>query len=92
MQMSVWKLAQSDLARCSAHFSFRFVGYVAQEAKISLIQTTLVPRGQYNSLSKHYFAEAGSIQHCKQEGLQPSLGALFKCCKQPGSKGFIALY
>ena len=32
------------------------------------------------------FAEAGSIRHRKQEGLQPSLVALFKCCKQPGSK------
>ena len=39
-------------------------------------------------MSKHFFVEAGSIQHCKQEGLQPSLVALFKCCKQPSSKGF----
>ena len=39
-------------------------------------------------MSKHFFSEAGSIRHCKQEGLQPSLVALFKCCKQPGSKGF----
>ena len=39
-------------------------------------------------LSKHFFAEAGSIRHSKQEGLQPSLVALFKHCKQPGSKGF----
>ena len=38
------------------------------------------------------YAEAGLIRHHKQEGLQPSLVALFKCCKQPGSKGFIALY
>ena len=38
------------------------------------------------------FAEAGSTRHHKQEGLQPSLVALFKYCKQPGSKGFIALY
>ena len=39
-------------------------------------------------LSKHSFAEAGSIRHRMQEGLQPSLVALFQCCKQPGSKGF----
>ena len=39
-------------------------------------------------LSKHFFSEAGSIRHHKQEGLQPSLVALFKHCKQPGSKGF----
>ena len=39
-------------------------------------------------MSKHFFSEAGSIRHRKQEGLQPSLVALFKCCKQPGSKGF----
>ena len=39
-------------------------------------------------MSKHFFSEAGSIQHHKQEGLQPSLVALFKHCKQPGSKGF----
>ena len=39
-------------------------------------------------MSKHLFSEAGSIRHCKQEGLQPSLVALFKCCKLPGSKGF----
>ena len=38
------------------------------------------------------FAEAGSIRHRKQEGLQPSLVALFKRCKQPGSKDFNALY
>ena len=38
------------------------------------------------------FAEAGSIRHRKQECRQPSLVALLKCCKQPGSKGFIALY
>ena len=36
--------------------------------------------------------EAGSIRHHKQEGFQPSLVALFKHSKQPGSKGFIALY
>ena len=40
------------------------------------------------AMSKHFFSEAGSIRHRKQEGLQPSLVALFKCCKQPGSKGF----
>ena len=39
-------------------------------------------------VSKHFFSEAGSIQHYKQEGLRISLVALFKCCKQPGSKGF----
>ena len=39
-------------------------------------------------MSKHFFSEAGSIRHRKQEGLQPSLVALFKCCKQPSSKGF----
>ena len=39
-------------------------------------------------MSKHFFVEAGSIRHCKQEGLQPSLVALFKRCKQPGSRGF----
>ena len=39
-------------------------------------------------MSKHVFSEAGSIQHHKQEGLQPSLVVLFKCCKQPGSNGF----
>ena len=38
------------------------------------------------------FAEAGSIRHHRQEGLQPSLVALLKCCMQPGSKSFIALY
>ena len=38
------------------------------------------------------FAEAGSIRQHNQEGLQPSLVALFKHCKQPSSKGFIALY
>ena len=39
-------------------------------------------------MSKHFFSETGSIRHCKQEGLQPSLVALFKRCKQPNSKGF----
>ena len=39
-------------------------------------------------MSKHFFSEAGSIRHRKQEGLLPSLVALFKHCKQPGSKGF----
>ena len=39
-------------------------------------------------VSKYFFAEAGSIRHRKQEGLQPSLLALFKCSKQPSSKGF----
>ena len=39
-------------------------------------------------MSKHFFSEEGSIQHRQQEGLQPSLAALFKCCKQPSSKGF----
>ena len=92
MQVSVWKLAQSNLAGCSARFLIGLMGYVAQRAKICLNQTTLVPRGQYNGLSKHFFTEADSIRHHKQEGLQPSLVALFKCCKQPGSKGFIALY
>ena len=38
--------------------------------------------------SKHFFSEADSIRHRKQEGLQPSLVALFKRCNQPGSKGF----
>ena len=39
-------------------------------------------------MSKHFFSEAGSIQHCKQEGLQPSLVVMFKRCKQHSSKGF----
>ena len=39
-------------------------------------------------MSKHFFSEAGSSRHCKQEGLQPSLVALFKRCKQPDSRGF----
>ena len=39
-------------------------------------------------MSKHFFSESGSIRHHKQEGLQPSLVALFKRCKQPSSKGF----
>ena len=38
------------------------------------------------------FQNQAVIRHCKQEGLQPSLVALFKDCKQPSSKGFIALY
>ena len=92
MQVSVWKLAQSNLAGCSAHFLIGLMGNVAQRARICLIQTTLVPRGQFNGMSKHFFTEAGTIRHCKQEGLQPCLVALFKHCNQPGSKGFIALY
>ena len=39
-------------------------------------------------MSKHFFSEAGSIRHRKQEDLQPSLVALLKYCKQPCSKGF----
>ena len=78
--------------RMQCSFSVRFVGNVAQRAKFCLIQTTLVPRGKYNGLSKHFLGEAGLIRHCKQEGLQHSLVSLFKCCKQPSSKGFIALY
>ena len=39
-------------------------------------------------MSKHFFSEAGSIRHRKQEGLQPSLVALFKRCKQPSSRSF----
>ena len=39
-------------------------------------------------MSKYFFSEAGSVRHCKHEGLQPSLIALFKCCEQPSSKGF----
>ena len=62
------------------------MGYAAQQAKICLIQATLLPRGQYNSLSKHFFAEAGLIQHCKQEGLQPSLVALFNAASSPAQK------
>ena len=60
---------QSTLTGHNAHFLLGFVGYVAQQAKLCLIQSTLLPRGQYNSLSKHFFAEAGLVQHCKQEGL-----------------------
>ena len=52
------------------------MGYVAQQAQICLIQSNLLKRGQYNSLSKHFFAEVGLIQHCEQEGLQPSIVAL----------------
>ena len=40
------------------------------------------------AMSKHFFSEAGSIRHRKQEGLQPSPVALFKYCKQPSSKGY----
>ena len=62
MQMSVWKLAQSNLAGHRARFLIGVcVGNVAQIAKLCLVQTTLLPRGQYNGLSKHFFAEAGSI-------------------------------
>ena len=39
-------------------------------------------------MSKHFFSEAGSIRHHKEEGVQPSLVAMFKHCKQPGSKYF----
>ena len=42
-------------------------------------------------MSKHFFSEAGSNRHRKQEGLHPSLVALFKRCKQPGSKSFCFL-
>ena len=40
------------------------------------------------AMSKHFFSEAGSIRHHKQEGEKPSLVAMFKCCKKPGSKDF----
>ena len=39
-------------------------------------------------MSKHFFSEAVSIQHRKQKGLQPSLVALLKRGKQPGSNSF----
>ena len=61
MQVSVWKLAQSNLAGRSARFLIGLMGNVAQRAKLCLIQAILVPRGQYNGLSKHFFTEAGSI-------------------------------
>ena len=88
MQMSVWKLAQSNLAGHRACFLIGVCGQCSTNSKTLLGPNNLVPRGQYNGLSKHFFAEAGSIRHHKQEGLQPSLVALFKRCKQPGSKGF----
>ena len=34
-------------------------------------------------VSKHFFSEAGSIQHRKKEGLQPSLIALFNAASSP---------
>ena len=46
-----------------------------------MFQTTLLPRDQYNSWSKHFFAEAGIILLCKQESLQPSLVALFNTAR-----------
>ena len=92
MQMSVWKLAQSNLAGHRACFLIGVCGQCSPNSKNLLGPNNLVPRGQYNGLSEHFFAEAGSIRHCKQEGFQPSLVALFERCKQPGSKGCNALY
>ena len=34
-------------------------------------------------VSKHFFSEAGSIQHRKKEGIQPSLIALFNAASSP---------
>ena len=73
-------LLYSAAGVCMQHFMSLFRG----RASLCL------PRGQYNSWSKHFFIrEQAVIRHCKQEGLQPSLVALFKDCKQPGSKGLL---
>ena len=73
-------LLYSAAGVCMQHFMSLFRG----RASLCL------PRGQYNSWSKHFFIRKQAvIRHCKQEGLQPSLVALFKDCKQPGSKGLL---
>ena len=51
-----------------------------------LFQTALLPRGQYNSWSKHFFAEAGLNLTWKQEGLKPSLVALFNAASSLAQK------
>ena len=64
------------------------MGNVAQAAKICLIKQFGAKRSVQWLCQSTSSSEAGSIRHRKQEGLQPSLIALFKRCKQPGSRGF----
>ena len=64
-------------------FSARFVGYVAWQAfKIDPIN--FAAKRQYNSLSKHFFADAGL--NLTQEGLQPSRVALFHAASSMAQK------
>ena len=81
--MSVWKLAQSNLAGRRARFLIGVCGQCSTNSKDLLGPNNLVPRGQYNGYVK---AEAGSIQHRKQEGLQPSLVALFNAASSSAQK------
>ena len=50
---------QSDLTGPSACFLMVYGIYSTCKLFQGLFQTTLLPRGQYNSWSKHFFAKAG---------------------------------
>ena len=87
--MSVWKLAQSNVAGCRARFLIGVCGQCSTISKDLLDPNNLVPRGQYNGYVKALLLQKhAQFRHRKQESLQPSLVALFKRCKQTGSRGF----
>ena len=86
MQMSVWKLAQSNLAGRRACFLIGVCGQCSTNSK-----NLLGPKQFGAKRSIQRFVKAllcRSSLHHKHEGLQPSLVALLECCKQPSSKRF----
>ena len=89
--MSVWKLAQSNLAGHRARFLIGVCGQCSTNSKDLLGPKQFGAKRSIQWLCQSTSSEAGSIRHHKQEGLQPSLVALSKRCKQPGSKGFCFL-
>ena len=84
--MSVWKLAQSNLAGHRAHFLIGVCGQCSTISTDLLDPNNLVPRGQYNGYVKALLLQKQAQFDTVR--LQPSLVALFKRCKQPGSRGF----
>ena len=87
--MSVWKLAQSNLAGHRACFLIGMCGQCSTNSKDLFGPKQFGAKRAIQWLWRSTSSsEAGSTRQCKQEGLQPSLIALSKSCKQPGF-GFV---
>ena len=67
MQMSVCEAGQSNLAGQSAHF---LEGkWEREQCKLFEARSSdlCIPRGLYNSWSKHFFAECGKVVMCNHK-------------------------